>query len=425
MKKPEEGQIMDTLQKIEKNLDESLSKELYKMRKITKKTSPLDSKEDSIKKKKDFMEEAETVKVLEGMQKDIKKALSNIGDIKSETSGELVKNYYNALGLEKKIAKTLGKKGSHTKKKKMHKSGHRHTAQKPQRAAPEHLEKPGETMEDKIEEETERKDLQKETGTTAAPRQEAEAKTKEFDLASLKNADTKTLLRKLIEVNIEHQKQIKELLEAMKGKTATFDLPNAGKLEAMPGLEGLKPDAAKNQKAEPEKDLKSAEKEVSIDIPSLKIKDQFSTDNAVQQKGKELDKKKKFLGLFSFEKEPDEKQKLKSLSIDNLKKAAKLGDERKQVVAISYILRQFLEVKFKIPKTLTYSEMVAELQAREIDPYVKTHLIELFTKLPESVYRGTELNIKAAECFDLANRTLQKLADKSSIKRIEIKAMNK
>ncbi|MGC9310096.1 MAG: hypothetical protein ACP5E4_00035, partial [Candidatus Aenigmatarchaeota archaeon] len=105
-----------------------------------------------------------------------------------------------------------------------------------------------------------------------------------------------------------------------------------------------------------------------------------------------------------------------------LNAVSKLSDERRQVVAVSYILRQFLEVKFGISKTLTYSEMVVELGSRDIDMYVKTHLIELFTKLPETIYRGAPLSITSESCFDLARKTLQKLGDKKAVPKLEIKA---
>jgi hypothetical protein len=124
------------------------------------------------------------------------------------------------------------------------------------------------------------------------------------------------------------------------------------------------------------------------------------------------------LGFFLLKREPDQNEKLKTMVLDNLKKVSKLSDDRKKIVAVSYVLRQFLEVKFKIAKTLTYPEMVQEVQLRDIDPYIKTHLVELFTKLPESVYKGVKLDITAEACMDLAQKTVQKFGGKDTIKRI-------
>lgn len=424
MKKHEEGRILENLQEIGNNKDGLMSDELYKMKKQGK--------------KRDFMEGAESAKSLESMQKEISKSMLKSGDEKLEGSKDNVKSYYNALGIDVKGGHK--KKHPHKAKKKKapkHKAGHikhkasqlKHKIHHPKHKAHhsihhiKHLEKketsPEEEGGEKIEEKE--KPQEKEVAAPQKPEEKAKGKkeAKEFDLKSLKKANTKTLLRKLIEINAELHKQMNEIIEAMKIKNATFSIPDGVKSPQPPEAEKSK-ELEDLLKKETEKSLTIVEKEIFIDIPSLKIKEYFSTENDVQQKVKEIEQNKKFLGLFSLKNEPDEKQKLKALSIENLKKVAKLSDERKQVVAISYILRQFLEVKFRIPKTLTYTEMVAEIQARDIDPYIKAHLIELFTKLPEAVYRGTELHIKSGDCFDLANKTLQKLSDKNPIKRTEI-----
>jgi hypothetical protein len=239
-----------------------------------------------------------------------------------------------------------------------------------------------------------------------------------------KTNSTNSLLKKLINIEKTQEKYIKELLDIFKENNTAIKIPEKitetkAEEKQITKLENIKIPQEEKLK---ENGLAKAEREISLDIPSLKIKDKFELEDEVKEKVKNFEKrKKKKLGLFGGKKELDKKTKLKKLALENMKKLSKLNDERKQIIGISYILRQFLEVKFGIAHTLKYSEIVEELKSREIENTIRLHLIDLFNKLPKEIYSGEKINISLDFCFNLANQTIQELSKFEKINEINKK----
>ncbi|MGC9310097.1 MAG: hypothetical protein ACP5E4_00040, partial [Candidatus Aenigmatarchaeota archaeon] len=310
-----EERLLKKLERLQKSINDSLSKESLVMGRITKKSTRLDSKEEQIRKKKIFLEEAEAVKALENMQKSLNSAHSNISEIGKETSSELIDTYFSAFGI--RTRKSPPAKKVHAKKK-------GHAAKKP---APK---KRKENVSHHMKDEPAPVDMvksddaegpfeggaSKPTGSEdALPEDKPDAKNgipknSEIDLSNIDPNNVGQLLKKLIEVNIEQQKKINELLSVAKqapgdsavGEAAQAPQESAG-IASIGGAEGGSAVL---------EGMKNVERELTLDIPSLKIKDHFSTEKNVEEKVKAFEEKKKRKGLFTFKKEPDEKQKLKN-----------------------------------------------------------------------------------------------------------------
>jgi len=228
--------------------------------------------------------------------------------------------------------------------------------------------------------------------------------------------ETNELLKKLINIEKRQNELIKELIKHL----SNSNIEDTNTLEKTDLKIGTKATIEPELKTK-EKGLANAEREILLDIPSLSIKDKFKLEEEVKEKVKKLEEHRKGFSLFRKKKKENEKEKLKKLVLDNLKKLTKIHDERKQIVGISYILRQFLEIKFKISHTLTYSKMIEELKLRKIDENLKNQLITFFTKLLEEIYKGEKIDISVDCAFKLANQTIQELSKYDKIEKVETK----
>lgn len=226
--------------------------------------------------------------------------------------------------------------------------------------------------------------------------------------------ETNELLKKLISIEKKQNKLIEELLELLKTNQNITEIRKENiNLDVKASLKPV----TKNFNSE--NGITRMEREITLDIPSLIIKDKFKLEEEVEEKVKKFDKHKKGFSLFRRKKREDEKEKLKKLSLENLKKLIQIHDERKQIVGISYILRQFLEIKFRIPHTLTYSKIINEIKDRKIDEELKVKLINFFSKLLEEIYKGEKLDISTDYAFKLANQVVQELSKYNKIEKIK------
>jgi len=228
--------------------------------------------------------------------------------------------------------------------------------------------------------------------------------------------ETNELLKKLINIEKKQNKLIEGLIEYL----SNSNIRDTNNLEKT-NLEIETKATIEPELKTKEKSLTNVEREILLDIPSLSIKDKFKLEEEVKEKVKKLEEHKKGFGFFRKRKKENEKEKLKKTVLNNLKKLTKIHDERKQIVGISYILRQFLEIKFKISHTLTYSKMIEELKLRKIDENLKNQLITFFTKLLEEIYKGEKIDISVDYAFKLANQTIQELSKYDKIEKVEIK----
>ncbi len=221
------------------------------------------------------------------------------------------------------------------------------------------------------------------------------------------------LIKTLINIETKQELYIKELLDIVKNggtfvknplKETETKIANIGNLKKVLDLKLKK------------NNMTNVEREISLDIPSLRIKDKFKIEDKLENKIRKFENKK-IKSFFGFKKNDDDKDLLKKMVTKNMKKLLQLNDDRKQIIGLSYILRQFLEIKFSIPQTLTYLEMITELKSRDINNDLKIKLIEFFSKLLEEIYKGDELTISVDESFELTNQTIQELGKQDKIKK--------
>ncbi len=244
-----------------------------------------------------------------------------------------------------------------------------------------------------------------------------ESKRKKTIKSTTKKTDSLTninaLLKELIKTETTQEKYMKELLELIKSGGTFVKNPlheTETKIKKMDNLKEVFDSKLKGG------GMINIEREISLDIPSLRIKDKFKLEDKIEDKVKNFEGKKR-KSFFGLKRNKDDTELLKKMVTENLKKLLQLDDDRKQIIGLSYILRQFLEIKFRIFQTLTYQEMIDELKTRAIKDDLKIKLIEFFSKLLEEVYRGDELTISVDESFNLANQTIQELSKQEKIKK--------
>ena len=228
--------------------------------------------------------------------------------------------------------------------------------------------------------------------------------------------ETNELLKKLINIEKKQNKLTEKLIELLSNNN--IEVTNhTGKID----LEIKSQTTTEPKLKIKENSLANVEREILLDIPSLNIKDEFKINEEIKEKVKKLEEHKKGFGLFRNKKKENENEKLKKITLKNLKKIIQTHDERKQIVGISYILRQFLEIKFRISQSLTYSKMISEIKSRKIEENLKNQLITFFSKLLEEIYKGEKIDISADYAFKLANQTIQELSKYNRIEKVDIK----
>ena len=101
--------------------------------------------------------------------------------------------------------------------------------------------------------------------------------------------------------------------------------------------------------------------------------------------------------------------KLRRLSLENLEKVKEIKDERKAVIGVAYVLKQFLEVRYRIPHELTYLELINDLRNREIDDELRDTLIKFFKRISIMVYANIPPMDKFTAAYNLAEKTIREL----------------
>ncbi|RLI92175.1 MAG: hypothetical protein DRO95_02855 [Candidatus Altiarchaeales archaeon] len=114
----------------------------------------------------------------------------------------------------------------------------------------------------------------------------------------------------------------------------------------------------------------------------------------------------KFIRRTTVESKP---AKLRRLALENLDRIKEIKDERKAIIGTAYVLKQFLEVRFKITRELTYLELVNDLKNREIDDELKRKLIAFFKRIAIMVYANVPQMDTFSSAYGLAERTIKEL----------------
>jgi len=103
-------------------------------------------------------------------------------------------------------------------------------------------------------------------------------------------------------------------------------------------------------------------------------------------------------------------EKLRRLALENLNRIKEIKDERKAIVGVAYVLKEFLEVKFEIPHELTYLELIRELRSREINPELKGALITFFKRTSIMIYANMPKMDTFSRAYNLAEKTINELS---------------
>jgi len=152
-----------------------------------------------------------------------------------------------------------------------------------------------------------------------------------------------------------------------------------------------------------------------VDILGLTdIKKEFEIKpRPIEEKIKEMEEQKKLVNriknFFKRKKVESEKEKLRRLCLENLKKAELMKSKKDQVVACAHILKQLLEVKLRIPKSLTYSELIGELEKSKEAIPMKEELIDFFRRMSVEEYADGLEKEEPGFAFKLAKEAIEKL----------------
>jgi hypothetical protein len=143
-----------------------------------------------------------------------------------------------------------------------------------------------------------------------------------------------------------------------------------------------------NVEEEDEKKEKSEKKVEEEKIELIRLKDKFLTQEILKkeesEKGGEKKKRKKEAGLLQKvikRKKEEEKRDLYSLVMENFNRIKNVTNERRAVILTAHVLKEFLEIKFRIPKELTYTELIDEIKQRKIEKGLKKNLMSFFENM--------------------------------------------
>lgn len=118
----------------------------------------------------------------------------------------------------------------------------------------------------------------------------------------------------------------------------------------------------------------------------------------------------KFSHLTRKLKEESREEKLRRLSLENLAKIKELKEERRAIIGVAYVLKQFLQVKFNIAREVTYHELVDELKGKDMDRELKEQLMDFFRRMPVMMYAKVPLNESLPRAYNLAERVIKELS---------------
>jgi hypothetical protein len=162
-------------------------------------------------------------------------------------------------------------------------------------------------------------------------------------------------------------------------------------------------------KAEESKEIKK-EKSVAQELNLMDLKTEYLK---VEKKEGEEKKKKGLLSSLAKKKEEKEKEKkkktLKEAALDNLSKSKNLEDYEKASVIVAHVLKQFLEIKIKCTKELTYLELIKKLKSFHLPVDYLDQIIQFYNDMHIQEYKD-EVKVNFQEAYALAERVINDLA---------------
>jgi hypothetical protein len=204
---------------------------------------------------------------------------------------------------------------------------------------------------------------------------------------------------------------IDKLTDESRGdKKTAASKPNLGSNQSW--LEGYEDDASGNAASEikDELDLTDLRKE----FRQKKKKEEAEAEEAkASAEGEEEAEISLFDRIFKRIKKTTEEnpqEKLKRLSLENLSRVKGVGDERKALVGIAYVLKEFLEVKYEIPHELTYTDLIREIRARQMNNDTRNKLITFFKNTTLMVYANGPKADSFQRAYGMAERAIKELS---------------
>ncbi|MBN2014258.1 MAG: hypothetical protein JW778_03670 [Candidatus Altiarchaeota archaeon] len=142
----------------------------------------------------------------------------------------------------------------------------------------------------------------------------------------------------------------------------------------------------------------------------LKKREEEKEEELVEEEEKEPGILDRILKRVKKTTEESHSNKLKRLSLENLSRMKEIEDERKAIVGIAYVLKEFLEIKYEISQELTYTELIRELRTREMNNELRNRLITFFKKTALMVYANAPKIDSFSKVYSLAERTIKELS---------------
>ena len=86
-----------------------------------------------------------------------------------------------------------------------------------------------------------------------------------------------------------------------------------------------------------------------------------------------------------------------------------MSDEEKAAVLIAHVLKQFLEVKLKSVRELTYLELIKKLKAAHLPIDYANQIIKFYEDMIIQEYKG-EKRVDVKEAYSLAEKVINDLS---------------
>ncbi|MCD6367650.1 MAG: hypothetical protein J7L45_01035 [Candidatus Aenigmarchaeota archaeon] len=144
-----------------------------------------------------------------------------------------------------------------------------------------------------------------------------------------------------------------------------------------------------------------------IDLKSEFLKPEEKKKAEKKEEGETKKKEKKH--LFGFFKKREKKKSLKEATLENLSKVKSVSDEEKAAVLIAHVLKQFLEVKLKSVRELTYLELIKKLKAAHLPIDYANQIIKFYEDMIIQEYKG-EKRVDVKEAYSLAEKVINDLS---------------
>jgi hypothetical protein len=143
------------------------------------------------------------------------------------------------------------------------------------------------------------------------------------------------------------------------------------------------------------------------------FKEEKKGEDVVEEKAEEVKEPgilERIMKMLKKTAEESKSDKLRRLALENLDRVKGIKDEKKAIIGVAYVLKEFLEVKFEIPHELTYLELVNELRGKSMDDNLKNKLITFFKRTSVMIYANTQKMDTFSGAYGLAERTIKELS---------------